>query len=402
MDKRRVIFIIIIVAAFLLIFNPFSRRRATDGTVVPPRVEREELEAAVTFLRDNHRAPEQYLADAFRDHTIVFLGEFPKIRRNPLLVQAAIPVLYEHGVRHMGIEYGLHENQARVDRLITAPEYDEAVARELLFEWVPLWGYQEYADVYRAAWRFNRDLPDGAQPFRIVALNVRQNWEHIQQEDDLQNPEVVRKVLANGIPDAYMAEVITKEFIHKGHKALVYCSMQRAITDYRHWEYEQNAREQGLDETRRMGNIVHERIGSKAMTVFIHAPWPAPEKDTQLAYPVGGIIDHGMRQLPKETRRSGFDVASSPFGETTITETVYAEGYDDLRFADLVDGYITLGMFGSYQAVSPIPEFINESNVEEAIENFPGPKDPGMDVRTLNNIIKNDTENIERVVRQFN
>ena len=52
--------------------------------------------------------------------------------------------------------------------------------------------------------------------------------------------------------------------------------------------------------------------------------------------------------------------------------------------------------------MSPIPDFIDEDNVDEAIENFPGPKDPGMDVRTLNNVIKSDTESVERVVRQFN
>jgi hypothetical protein len=199
-----------------------------------------------------------------------------------------------------------------------------------------------------------------------------------------------------------MARRIEEEFIGAGHKALIYCSMQRAITDYHHLEYERNAEKQGLEETRRMGNIVHDRIGSKAMTVFIHAPWPAPEKDTQLAYPAGGIIDQAMHQLPKPIRRNGFDIASSPFAEVEIAETVYANGYDDLRLSGLVDGYITLGMLGSYQSVSPIPEFINDENVDYAIRHFPGPKDQGMDVRTLNNLIKNDTENIERVVRQFN
>ena len=50
------------------------------------------------------------------------------------------------------------------------------------------WGYQEYIDLYKAAWQLNHGLPAGAPPFRVVGLNVRQYWESLKTEQGPEGP----------------------------------------------------------------------------------------------------------------------------------------------------------------------------------------------------------------------
>ena len=58
---------------------------------------------------------------ASRSHDIVFLGEFFKIRQNVQLVAALIPRLYAAGVRNLGIEYALSDDQEEIDALRDRP-----------------------------------------------------------------------------------------------------------------------------------------------------------------------------------------------------------------------------------------------------------------------------------------
>ena len=71
-----------------------------------------------------------------------------------------------------------------------------------------------------------------------------------------QAADVLKKVLADGIPDEHMAGVIQREFLDRGEKALVYCSLQHAFTRYRSTEYAKTMREKGFAETRRAGTIL--------------------------------------------------------------------------------------------------------------------------------------------------
>jgi len=69
-----------------------------------------------------------------------------------MLIQNLIPRLYEAGVYNLGIEFGCHEFQDTVDYLVTAPTYDETLARWLMFKFASYWAFTEYEDIYRKAW----------------------------------------------------------------------------------------------------------------------------------------------------------------------------------------------------------------------------------------------------------
>jgi hypothetical protein len=342
------------------------------------------------------------VAGLFKDHDIVFLGEFPKIKQQVDFVSGLIPVLYRHGVRNLGLEEALYADQGRMDALLSAPTFDEAAARKIFFDFIVLWGFQEYVGILKSAWQLNHSLPSGSEPFRIVGLNVRRHWEYIKTEADIENPQVVQKVLSEGIPDRFMADTIEKEFIDRGSKALVFLNMQSGFTRYRNNEYAKNAREKGLSETRRTGNIIYDRIGDRAAFVAIHAPWPDKKTLSRVNYPLDGVLDRVLAEMPKKERRIGFDVRGTPVGKVEIKTEVYKSGYDKLTMGDFVDGYVMLGPLADYQTVTPIPDFIDDSNVEQALADFPGPKEPRkLSPAELNRYISQDLDNLRRILEQF-
>src|SRR5690242_9419750 len=115
----------------------------------------------VDYLVAHHQSPDDYVLSKFKDHDLVFLGEAAHgVRQNLLFLHKLIPQLYKAGIRNIGYEMIFSDEQADVDRLLTADTYDETKALTLLFHWDPQngWAFQEYADVLRAAWTLNHGL----------------------------------------------------------------------------------------------------------------------------------------------------------------------------------------------------------------------------------------------------
>src|SRR5438552_15524032 len=79
------------------------------------------------------------------------------------------------------------EDQAEIDALINADTFDNDKALWLLFKWDPQigWAFQEYADVFRAAWTLNHGLRKGAPRFRIVATDLRPDWALVHPGDNI-------------------------------------------------------------------------------------------------------------------------------------------------------------------------------------------------------------------------
>jgi hypothetical protein len=393
--------IIAVVVAVIAIFGLPRLLRGGGGPASPPAVSSGTLSPLVTYVESHYQSPADYIVSRFQSHDIVFLGEFYKISQNVTLVSDIIPRLYKEGIRNLGIEYALTEDQARIDALLSSPSFNEAEARAITFDWVVTWGFKEYIDLYRAAWQLNSSLPKGSKPFRIVALSMRQNWEYVKTEKDLSDAEVIKKILSNGVPDAFMAQGIVREFVDKGEKALVYCGMWHAFTAYRDVEYAKNAAAQNLTETRRAGSIVFDRIGKRALTVLLHSPWPDTRSRTGLAYPAGGVIDALILALPEEKRSAGFDTAGTPMGSPKVAELPYASGHLALTLGGMCDGYVIQGPISGYRAVTPIDGFITEAGAAYAAKNFPGPKPAKLEVADLNGIVAEDARRVEEMLRQF-
>jgi hypothetical protein len=374
MKRNTVVVVIVAVAAVFLLFNPIQRLRNRNPTVSAPPVARDTLAGLLAFAEADWQSPGAYIAGLFDHHDVVFLGEFYKIREQVQLVSTLIPELYAKGVRNLAIEYALSDSQPDIDALLAAPTWDEVKARRITFDWVVTWGYQEYIDIYHAAWRLDRSLPPGAPPFRIVALNVRQNWKLVQTDADLRNTATLHQILAAGIPDSHMADVLMREVVDRGGKALVFTSLQHAFTRYHSTDYEQNMRDRGFGEVRRMGTIVADRVGARACTVALDSPWPDPAQQTGLAYPVDGAINGMVTALPAGEQSGGWDTAGTPLGALPVRSSAYA---------------------------SPITDFVPPDAGNYAVENFPGPKPARLDSKAVQQAIVEEVAAIEQMLSRF-
>lgn len=352
-------------------------------------------QALSDYIIANYRTPEDYVISKFEDHDIVFIGEFHRIKQNLELVHNLIPRLYESGVYNIGIEDGDYDDQPEIDALTTSDTYDEALARKILFNHYVFWGYQEYADIFKAAWTLNKSLPKGSRKFRVVGLCLKEDWSYVKSEEDCDEPQIMRKVWGKVGYDEFMANTILKEFVDKEEKALIYTGSSHAFTQYRQPIYNEKTKEFVRFVEDRMGTLVHNKIGNRAFNIFLHSSWPNEKGYSELlVYPVDGVIDTLMPTLPPKYRKVGFDTHGTPFGSLRGTTTLWKHGYDNFVLSDFCDGYIYQCALSEYTPVTPIEGFINSNNLEEAKSQSPETrfKKPFITPQDFNEQIANDAK----------
>ncbi len=231
---------------------------------------------------------------------------------------------------------------------------------------------------------------------------MRQHWEYLRTQKDLSDPTVVARIYRDGVPEAHMADVIDREFTRRGQKALVFCGTQHIFTRYHSAAYEKNASEMKLPETRRMGNIVFDRIGAQVFSVSLHAPWPDPAQATGLNWPVNGAIDALIDALPADKKSGGWDTAGTPLGALRLAKSAYSDGEPNATLSDLFDGYIVQGPIGEYTLVTPIRDFVQPADAERAGQEFPGVKPPSPpSADQVNQTIAEDLASLAKALTQF-
>ena len=351
----------------------------------------------LAWLQAHPASPEQYVVSKFADHDIVFLGEFHRIRHDPLLVQALIPLLYRSGVRDLGVEFALASDQPMIDSLLAAPVYDEALAKRIVWDQWPWWGYQEYVDIFRAAWRLNQGLPSDAPPFRVLGLNARSDFSYLRRDQDWQDSLIMKKVRPEGQADSIMALTIQREVLAKGAKALVYSGIYHAFTRFHEpGPPDAMGHPRGF-RTDRMGNRIYALIGAQCCTIFLHAPWEAANGAADaLVYPADGMIDALFQRLPADKRRVGFDVAGSPFGGLPGQQSYFGRAVPGFRTDMFCDGWIYQMPFRQYEGVHVVSGWFDEQNRLQAVAQMlnldPRARDTTRTVESLTKALAADTE----------
>ena len=391
------IVLVIVVIAFSLYntFFPQSKK--------PPKYASDEILTQMSdYIASNPMTSSRFLLEMFESKDIVFLGEMNMVKQHVDLVSAMLPELHEEGINILAVEYALWEDQDLIDTVLNSETYDETLVREVLFNRLCLWGYEEYADVFKAAWNINRNLGDDEKPFRIIGLNVKNDWTHIKTEKDMEDNALMNKVMSRGVPEIFMADVIKTEIVNSGRKALIHTTQNSAVTNYVSMKYKESAETRGLDDSRRMGNIIEELNPDKTATILLHSPWYQKSAEYNMGYPARGAIDKFIDELPREKRHFAFETEKSPFGTLPVLNEDYLFGYDQLYLSDICDGYIVLGPISKYKSVTAIDGFIDENNIREAIRDFPGP-DPGEDLtpENLNGFISGRASNMESLFEKL-
>jgi hypothetical protein len=350
------------------------QRRGPLQKIPLPAVDASVLDPLRKYLADNRSSPEEYILSKFDDHDIVFVGEHHRIKHDVEFIHRLIPLLHARGVYNLGVEFANHEDQGLIDSLVASDAYDESIANRILFNHSVMWGYQEYADIFRAAWRLNRGLPAGARPFRVVGLNERTDWSHVRSVEDLHNEEVMAKVWPGGPGDEFMAETVLREFVERHEKALIYCGLHHAFTQFKQPKVLRSDGTVAEFFDRRLGHLVFDRIGERAMTIAMHASWPGRRSAGPLVYPVDGVIDALMKTVDPAHRKVGFDTRGTPFGLLKGETTSYGYGLEEFTLGDFCDGYVFQAPFSQSANVRLIPAFINRGNVDEAKRRCANPR----------------------------
>jgi predicted nucleic acid-binding protein len=406
MERKQFTYIVIAILIVVFIWNPFSKKSSSQK-IPPPRVDRELAESMSEYVQSHYKSPEDYIVDAFRTRDIIFLGESSKIKEHVELVQNLIPKLYEAGITTLGIEYVLYDDQEKIDKIVTSRYYDEKKVRELFLAQIGNWGFQEYADIFKAAWKLNNALSSDEKPFRVLGLSVKQNLKIVTSEKDMNDPDIKKQIWALGFPNTFMAKTILKEIIDKREKALIFCQLNNAFTRYRYKQYAENAEKEGFSELRAVGNIVYDRIGSRAGTVFLHFFWPDSKSMYGISYSVDGVMDATISILPEERIRAGFDTLGNPISDVVLKDGDFVRDYKDLTVKDLFDGYVILGPLFEYTAVTPIPDLFDEHNMQEVIVNFPfiteriPSEDLAKAAQKLNEMLASEVQAIEKRLEMF-
>ncbi len=328
----------------------------------PPVPTSEEL---TEYILKYQQTPEDYIVSKFGYHDVVFLGEYHKIRHDVELVQRLIPICYKNGIRVLALEFADRKDQPLIDSLLSLPSYDESIAWLVTSRSAREWAYQEYLDIYKAAWALNRQLPKDAPRFRIVAVNCAGDWSIIRTREDQEN-DSLRRLVWERCPggEREMAYVILKQ-VWKGEKVLVYSGIHHAFTRYIQPIVNEKGEFTNLNPDERMARYVYLRLGPKAFTVFLHSAWYAARWERGFLRPVNGVIDSVMATLGDRFTPVGFDVKGSPFGLLPDSASLYQAGYDDFRLQDFCDGYIYQRPFRQYEVVHFVEDFINPSNISE-------------------------------------
>lgn len=343
-----------------------NQQKKTDN---PSSVEKQEkLNRLISYLKGNWVSPEKYIIDKFRNHDIIFLSEDHGVKHNLILAQTMIPLLYKAGIYNFGMEFGASEDQTRLDSLVTAPKYDENIARKIMFNYNVGWAIKEYIDIYRTAWNLNATLSPAAKKFRIINLSYKFNWSSCDKKNlGIKTPETVRHIFHKGGTEEYRAKIVKELIVDKNEKILILTGGLHAFTKYQQAEYDYYAENFYHLLDRSFGNLVYKMVPNKTFTILLHYPFESKTKANSLR-PAQGLIDDVMQNF--QDKRVGFDLTNTPLGDLRDT-SFFSIGHDNFKLSDMADGYIYQNSFPDYQGCTFDDKFFSNQEWSEILKQYP-------------------------------
>jgi hypothetical protein len=326
------------------------------------------IDRSTQYLSNNKMSPQEYIVSRFATKDIILLSEEHRVKENLELVKSLIPALYKNGVYTIGMEFGASENQKTLDSLILAPEYNEDLARKLMFNYNSGWVFKGYTDLYKTAWLFNKTVSKSAKKIRILNLSYRYNWSSFS---GYRTPEKMKKVFYKGNTEAYRFGIVEKEIMAKGEKVLILTGDIHAFTKYKFPVYDFLGEDFVRLENGYFGNLLYDKYPQKVYSVLLHKPFMnRPDIKPELVSPANGAIETIMQKLNNEP--VGFDLINTPLGKLR-DDSYYSLGYKNFALEDFYDGYVFLKPIKKLSGCDIDTAFLTEKNWEQAKENVTDP-----------------------------
>lgn len=332
-----------------LLFSPAACAQAERPASEPPRVDvaklgPEDRKPFLEHLEAHARPPVDYLVEKCGRHDVVLLGEIHMVAENCMLVAESLPALHQRaGVRLLAMEFLRSRNSERAGRLVAAAEFDEQLALELFRDgpW-PTWGFREYIDILRAAWKLNRSLPAGAEPLRVVGLDS--DWEQYdlwfggKSERERFEIQMAREKNMVGVVEAQAFVAKRRTLVYVGFAHTVLC--------------------QGV----RLGTVLHQKYGDRIFQVSLHRAETVGKERRPSAltrFLESLHAEHGGVPI-------GFDVIGSPLAHLVDSEAPWGQALKDPRFAAVNQGYLIIKPLAELHGVAWVKGFVTEALFEKA------------------------------------
>lgn len=315
------------------------------------------INASIEYLSKNKKSPEEYIISKFKNADIILLAENHAVKENLELLQSIIPQLHKNGIYNIGMEFGASEDQEKLDSLITAEEYNEEIAREIMFNYNSGWAFKEYMDIYRKAWEFNKSLPSDNKKFRIVNLSYKYHWDSFS---GIRTPENMSIVFPKGNTEQYRFNIVEKEISAKNEKILIITGDIHAFTKYKYPVYDFLGTNFVRYENSYFGNLLYRKYGEKTLTILLHKPFDNyPNKQPYLVSPAKGSIEKIMKEL--NNLSVGFDLINTPLGKLQ-DNSYYSMGYENFTLSQIYDGYIFIKPINELSSCTIDKQFLTEKN----------------------------------------
>ena len=342
---------VLLIASYFLYNTPFKSKYSDLSP--------EELKVFTDYLDSSACDPFRFVSDKFTTHDVVLIGEPHRWKQEVDFVRELIPYLYRNNhVTVVGWEFGSSDYQSQVDSIVTAPYFDETAAIRVMRLRLWSWNYQEYLDFFKTIWELNRSIPDSAEKIRFLQLASDYDARKLNSPD----PNVRLQEAIRSNYDGKMADIIEREVLRTGKKALWYSGLHHAFTSFRQPTYLFRVKN-GADS--RGGNLLFERFPDRVYLIALHFPalsrWAIVSELTQsdptYLLPFAGVID---AVYDNYRRPFAFDNSLSPFGELEDSYSYYSvDRWQPLTLKEFCDGYIILSSFQEAQAVTPIQAWVS-------------------------------------------
>lgn len=342
--KRRVAYGFAAVVACAVSAQHIARTEAAD----PPTGPNDDV--LLDWWTRHYRAPAEYVLQKCRDHDWVVIGEYHRVKHDVELIARLVPLLHsETRVRDLAMEFLCEDRSNGANALVTASKVDRRKTIDFFRDQFVSWSYEEYLDIFEAAWRSNQKFAKSRGPFRLVGLNPCVDWEVINYSDDA--AAVMYERNKQSTYDEFMATALETHLIEKGVPALIYTGI--AHTTGKFIEYRV-----GTDKPLpRMGNLVYrEPYKSEVFFIALHAPFYDAGTNSDI-YPFDGRLDRLVSEFQRDI---GFDITGTPF-EGLSSKARSAYSITAYAFGQLFDGYIIHR--------TPMKEYIGVTRIEDWIVN---------------------------------
>lgn len=345
-------------------------------------------------------SPEDYLAGLFAQHDIVFVGEYHGIAQNIEFLSRLVPKLYAKGVYSLGFEFVRSREQPLLDKLLTAETYDEAFVNSILRNYQMrgradgrVAGFessltQETRDLMYTVWKFNRELPAGAQRFRIVGIDSYDVFWHNDEGPADEQGRLIGPALGRGSNvkrDMSWAQTIFREILDRGDKGLIYSGAGHATHRFIHQRHGQ------LWIT--ASNLVAQHLGDRSTSVMLHGFGV----HDGVAKAAEAII--ARERLP--SAGFGIDLKDSALGRLPLPEefrgcvgSKCADSGKQFTLAEFTDGYVFLTPVLQWRASRVSRSLITAANRELIQLNLAGyvPGQPMLSTELLYQALNERTE----------